>query len=168
MRAIPRKRCARRCGASRTPSIGIIPFYRAARELSALRASQPALRYGRQYFRPVSGDGAHFGPSTFANGVLAFSRILNDQEVVVVANTNSAAGWRGEVIVDYALNPDGAPYELLYSNRPGAQNDAPAQVVGKAEGSVEIHEADGAVTGGPVRALPVALGPSEVQILRRM
>jgi glycosidase len=143
------------------------PFYRAICELSVLRASQPALRYGRQYFRPVSGDGIHFGPSTFANGVLAFSRILNDQEVVVVANTDSAAGWRGEVIVDYALNPGGTPFELLYSNRSDARNHAPSQVVGKAEGSAEIHETDGAVTRGPARALPVALGPSEVQMLRR-
>ena len=81
------------------------PFYRAIRELSALRASQPALRYGRQYFRPISGDGVHFGLSTFTDGVLAFSRILNDQEVVVVANTDSPPRWRGEVIVDYAAQP---------------------------------------------------------------
>ena len=143
------------------------PFYRTVRELSALRAGQPALRYGRQYFRPISGDGAHFGPSTFTNGVLAFSRILHDQEVVVIANTDAASGWRGEVVVDYALNPDGTLYQVLYSNRTDAQNDAPSPVISKVEGSVEIHEADGGVTRGPTRTLQVALGPSEVQILRR-
>ena len=42
------------------------PFYPG--DASAVRRcapSQPALRYGRQYFRPISGDGVHFGLSTF-------------------------------------------------------------------------------------------------------
>src|SRR5262245_184161 len=83
------------------------PFYQAVQRLAGLRAAQPALRYGREYFRPISGDGAHFGTSPFASGVLAFSRILNDREVVVVANTSVAQDWSGEVLVDFALNPVG-------------------------------------------------------------
>jgi glycosidase len=54
------------------------PFYATIGRLAAIRQRQPALRYGRQYFRPISGDGIHFGISTFNEGVLAFSRILND------------------------------------------------------------------------------------------
>ena len=38
-------------------------------------ANEPALRYGRQYFRPVSGDG-----------------IRNDRELVVVANADTGSG----------------------------------------------------------------------------
>ena len=93
------------------------PFFQAMRQLAAVRADQPALRYGRQYFRPISGDGVHFGLSTFRNGVLAFSRILNEQEILVVANTDSGQPWRGDVIVDTALNPAKTPYKLLYSNK---------------------------------------------------
>ena len=52
------------------------PFFQAIRQVSAVRQQQPALRYGRQYFRPISGNGVQFGMSTFAPGVLAFSRIL--------------------------------------------------------------------------------------------
>src|SRR5512144_1636398 len=48
----------------------------------------PALRYGRQYFRPVSGDGVNFGISPFPGGIVSFSRILNNREVLVTANTN--------------------------------------------------------------------------------
>ena len=33
------------------------PFYQAVRQVSAMRENQPALRYGRQYFRPISGNG---------------------------------------------------------------------------------------------------------------
>jgi glycosidase len=53
------------------------PFYVALRSIARVRAQNPALRYGRQYFRPVSGDGKSFAPSNFTPGVLAFSRILN-------------------------------------------------------------------------------------------
>ena len=78
-----------------------------------------------------------------------------------------AAGWRGEVVVDYALNPAGAPTRCSTATGQTRQNDATSPVISKAEGSVEIHEADGGVTRGPARTLPVALEPSEVQILRR-
>ena len=52
--------------------------------------------------------------------MLAFSRILNDQEVVIAANTNTASdqGQAVDVIVDGALNAAGAAYKVLYSNKP--------------------------------------------------
>jgi hypothetical protein len=40
----------------------------------------------------TSGDKQNFGVSPFPGGALAFSRILNDEEVVVVANTNTTGG----------------------------------------------------------------------------
>ncbi len=70
------------------------PFYAKISEIARLRAETPALRYGRQYFRPVSGNGHDFGISTFKGGVLAFSRILNETEVLVVANMSTVG--RGE------------------------------------------------------------------------
>src|SRR5207302_5962819 len=51
------------------------PFYRAIQQIAAVRAAQAALRYGRFYFRPLSGDGTNFGVSTFSPGAVAFSRI---------------------------------------------------------------------------------------------
>ena len=57
------------------------PFYIGIQKIAKVRSEQAALRYGRFYFRPVSGDGVNFGISGFPHGVLAFSRILNDQEV---------------------------------------------------------------------------------------
>jgi len=142
------------------------PFFQAMRRLTAVRGEQPALRYGRQYFRPLSGDGIHFGLSTFRNGVLAFSRILNDQEVLVVANTDAGETWRGDVIVDYALNPAKTPYKLLYSNKAGRSASSRPRVVERAGANVEIHEADGSATHGPIRVLPVVLEASEVRILQ--
>ena len=141
------------------------PFYQAIRQLTTLRANQPALRYGRQYFRPISGDGTHFGISSFPSGLLAFSRLLQDLEVLVVANTATEQPWTGDVIVDFALNPVGTTYQVLYTNKAKAEVVPPQPVAEKPAGAVEIHEVDGAVTHGPARMLHVSLQPMEIQIL---
>jgi glycosidase len=146
--------------------------YRVIQQLAAVRVRQPALRYGRQYFRPLSGDGFHFGVSAFTPGVLAFSRILNEQEVIVVANTSTEAGWTGEVLVDRALNPVGARYAVAFTNKifmPGVGHGGatPGPVLEKSAGNVEIHEVGGAVTTGPAHAVRVSLERMEFQILSR-
>ncbi len=64
-------------------------LYLCIQRLSKLRGREPALRYGRQYLREVSGDGANFGYSPYPGGVLAYSRILDDREIVVVANAST-------------------------------------------------------------------------------
>jgi glycosidase len=141
------------------------PLYQALQKILGVRNGQPALRYGRLYFRPISGDGFNFGLSPFPSGVIAFSRILNDQEVVVVANTDTQQGFAGEVIVDRQLNPAGSSYQVRFSNTNGAAGANP--VFDKPKGRVRINEVGGAVTDGPARSLRVQLQPLEVQILRR-
>jgi glycosidase len=138
-------------------------FYQAIQKIAAVRGGQPALRYGRQYFRQISGDGIHFGFSNFPAGVLAFSRILSDQEVIVAANTNTQSDWRGEALIDFAINPVGSIYHVLFSNKSNAT--APEPVSEKVMGSVEIREVDGSVTHGPTRVLRLKLQPMEIQIL---
>jgi glycosidase len=139
------------------------PFYQAIRQIAQVRESQPALRYGRQYFRPISGDGRQFGFSIFPGGILAFSRILSDQEVVVVANTNTQAGWQGEVLVDYSINPIETRYRVVFSNKKNPP--PPAPVAEKLAGSIEIHGLDESIAYGPTRVLPLKLQPMEIQIL---
>ena len=141
------------------------PFARACRDLTSVRSSQPALRYGRQYFRPISGDGVTFGVSPFPQGVLAFSRILNDLETLVVANTGTASGWTGEVVVDRHLHPAGAALGVVYTNRPGPEPPVAEPLVEKGPGSVLVREVGGAVSAGPIRAVRASLGPMEVRIL---
>lgn len=137
------------------------PFYKAISRLSEIRDTQPALRYGRLYFRPISGDGQHFGVSPFAPGVLAFSRILNNREVLVVANANTQEGFQGHVLVDLFINNDGGHFRVL--------NDSSASAPGPVEtrSGLEIHEIDGGVTTGPARMINVSLRPMEVQILAK-
>lgn len=142
------------------------PFYVSIQSLSEVRSAQPALRYGRIYFRPISGNGRDFGISQFQSGVLAFSRILNDHEIVIIANTNVNSGFAGETIVDAFLNEENSPYELLFSNKTAPQG--PGVVKAKGQGAVSIQEPEGGMTTGPARALPVQLQPSELQILKRI
>jgi glycosidase len=142
------------------------PFYQAIKTMAQVRDQQPALRYGRQYFRPVSGDSVHFGFSFFPGGVLAFSRILSDQEVVVVANTHAQMSWPGEVLIDYAINKAGSTYRVLFSNKNNLAMSAP--VAEKAANSIEISDLDGKMTYGPTRVLRVQLQPMEIQILTKV
>ena len=110
------------------------PFYQAIREIAAVRAGQPALRYGRQYFRQISGSGLEFGISQSAPGIIALSRILNDMEVVVVANAFTNTGFSGFALVDFSLNPDGSSLNLLYSNK-GTSAASPGTVITRDRGT---------------------------------
>jgi hypothetical protein len=136
------------------------PFFVALRNMAAVRAQNAALRYGRQYFRPVSGDRKTFGPSTFAPGVLAFSRILNESETVIVANTDINYATELSVLVDAVLNPVGAIFATLFSSA-GSTDTCPVEQVENAE--VNDH----GTSRGNVHAIRVTLAPGEARILAR-
>ena len=140
------------------------PIYVALKALGQVRRDQPALKYGRYYFRPLSGDGTNFGLSTFQTGVLAFSRILNDQEVIVVGSTIPQGSFAGEVLVDFNINGANPTYRVLFSNQ-GNTGTNVGPVLLKPQGSVSIHEVDGSITDGPARTLRINLQPQEIQIL---
>ena len=142
------------------------PFFIEIQKIAAVRAEEPALRYGRQYFRPISGNGADFGISNSAPGIVSFSRILNDTEIVVLANTFTRSSFSGFALVDFALNPDGFQFARLYSNKAGTATD-PGPCRTHAQGTVIVHNLDGSTSNGPVRAVPFTLQPMEAQILGR-
>ncbi len=138
-------------------------YYQHITQIAAVRRSSPALRYGRFYFRPISGDQQQFGVSTFVNGTLAFSRILMDQEIVVVANTDAVNASTVSVIVDDTLNTPGTQFRLIYSNK--TQPQVPGAVQQLAEGTVVVQETDGTTGSGPLNCVRVTLQPLEVQIM---
>lgn len=136
-------------------------FYEEIAKIGKVRAEQPALKYGRFYFRPISGDRQNFGPSSFLQGVLAYSRILNEDEVLVVANTSTTQSESPWVIVDGTLHDVGSNFRVLYSNLKPTSPGAVAPT-----GAVTVQEVDGTTGHGPLKVLPVTLQPMEVQILR--
>jgi glycosidase len=131
--------------------------------LATLRAAVPALRYGRFYFRPISGDGSNFGVSPFPGGILAWSRILNDQEVIVVANTNTTQSTFFDVILERVLSRPGDQLRILYCNKPDPT--APTPVVRLDQATVT--EVDGRLGSGPLNTARLSLRPMEVQIIER-
>ena len=83
------------------------PVYRRIAALAALRRACPVLRHGRQYLRPVSLFGEEFsvrGPGE----VVAWSRILDDEEALCVVNAHGREERGADVLVDANLSPPGA------------------------------------------------------------
>ena len=140
-------------------------YYQQISKIAAVRRGCSALRYGRFYFRPISGNGKEFGVSAFHNGTLAFSRILMDQEIVVAANTDTANPSAVFVIIDDTLNQAGDQPRILYSNQSSPQS--PGAVQQMAAGAVVVEEIAGTTGTGPLNCISVTLAPLEVQILGR-
>ena len=134
------------------------PVYGAIQALAQLRRNEPPLAYGRLYFREVSGNGLDFGDAFGRGGVVAFSRILVDREVLVVANTGSA-GFSGSLLMDLDLNSPPREMRVAFSNLSTTGKGTVSVVPG-----ARFHR-DSEVTTGRAAALPVVLRGSEVQVL---
>jgi glycosidase len=88
------------------------PAYVRIKALIAMRKMLRPLRRGRQYRRATSifGDDFRFhGPGE----LLAWSRILNDVEVLIVVNTNGVAGRGSRVELDPKLRPLGSTLRVV-------------------------------------------------------
>ena len=145
------------------------PAYVRIAALTAVRRRYPVLRYGRQYEREISRPGGPFAVAR-AGELIAWSRILDDEEALCVVNGNGGANQGGDVVVDALLNAADA------AGRPWGVGGAPfLEVVANS-----AQAAAGAAYGGPhpigqrltVRSrdnrayLEVRdLGPSEVLVL---
>jgi glycosidase len=92
------------------------PIYVALSKIAAVRAATPALRYGRQYVREISADGAksfaHLADNT---ATLAYSRVLDAEEVLVALNLSPQAR-HDCVTVDAKLTPPGTRLRDLLGN----------------------------------------------------
>jgi glycosidase len=100
------------------------PLYRELATILTIRRQHPALRRGRQYLRDISGDGQNFGPPRMLGGqlrsIVAWSRILADQEILAAINTdpdNPRTAW---VTIDQSLHNEGDTLACLYSTDPTA------------------------------------------------
>jgi hypothetical protein len=97
-----------------------------------------------------------------AGGIVAFSRILNDREVLVVANTSATSNWAGAVLVDREINDEGDVFSVAFGNiAPLPPNPLPVRFLDATFWS------GGSVSGnGPAACIDIAvLRPSEIVIL---
>jgi len=97
------------------------PVYKELAKILSIRNKNEnmILRRGRQYLREISGDGQNFGLphmiGTEMRSIVPWSRILNDEEMLLAINTdynNPQIAW---IIVDHDLHKDGDLLKCLYS-----------------------------------------------------
>ncbi len=134
------------------------PTCRQIAAMNALRTGFPALRQGRQYLRPIAFLGYPFG--NYGGGeIIAWSRILDDEEVLCVLNPHGNQARGADVLVDATLTPAGSLTVVLNSAQVASLQDftgthatgSTLNIKSNPDGSayVEIRE----------------LGPSEILVL---
>jgi alpha-amylase len=88
-------------------------IYVAISQIAAAMRNEPALRFGRLYYREISGNQQDFGLPFGSTYTLAFSRILYGREVLAAYNVSSAART-DSILVDADLHPAGSAMQFLY------------------------------------------------------
>ncbi|OOG22698.1 alpha-amylase [Thioalkalivibrio denitrificans] len=134
------------------------PAYRRIAALAELRRALPVLRHGRQYLRPTAFLGHPFhvhGPGE----LLAWSRILDDEEALCVVNVHGTQSRGADVIVDAHLNPPGSAMTVLlnsaWTEGPGVDHTHPPG------SEVPVQRAADGAAYVEIRDVP----PSEVLVL---
>jgi alpha-amylase len=89
-------------------------IYREIGKLAAVNRRYPSTRFGRMYFREISGDGVHFGLPFGHPCTLAFSRVLADEELLVAYNTSTDEPREDAVMVDAELAGAGRALHYVY------------------------------------------------------
>ena len=134
------------------------PAYVRIAALTAVREKFPVLRVGRQYQRQISNFQQPFvfpGPGE----LIAWSRILDDEEALCIVNGHGTARRGGDVLIDARLNRQpGAELVVLANTEQAASSDfTGSHTVGE---KVPVQLRDGSAF-----VVIRDLGPSEVLLL---
>jgi alpha-amylase len=121
-------------------------IYQEIAQIAQIMRSNEPLRFGRMYFRQISGDGVHFGFPYGNQYTLAFSRYLYGREVLVAYNI-SDQDRRDYILVDAAIHQAGDDMQFLYGQ----------------SGSVKIQEVPGSL--GESVCVQLDLAPMQFVIL---
>ena len=92
-------------------------IYKEIGAIARVNQKSEPLRFGRMYFREISGNGHDFGLPQGHPCTLAFSRILADQEVLIAYNTSTTERRTDCVIVDNVIQRAGKKLEFLYGGQ---------------------------------------------------
>jgi glycosidase len=89
-------------------------IYKAIASIANFRKTSNVLKFGRMYFREISADGVNFHYPECENCTLAFSRILFNQEVVIIYNTCPTESKMEFVEIDYRINKNKRSMKPIY------------------------------------------------------
>jgi glycosidase len=92
-------------------------IYQEIARLAAIRKDCAALKFGRMYMRELSDDGKTFSLPVFKKNLLAFSRVLYDEEFVIAYNISLTETDEEYVLVDPLLNPEGSKFAFVYGSQ---------------------------------------------------
>lgn len=99
--------------------------FRRMKGLIDLRKRFPVLRYGRQYLRQIANFNGHFLDSS-AGEIMAWARILDDEEALCIVNGHGKDKRGGDVVVDVDQNSGSHPSMTVILNS--------AELAAKADG----------------------------------
>jgi len=98
------------------------PVYQELAKILTVRKHKIALRRGRQYLCPISGDGLNFGfPMVMGErmrSIVPWTRLFDDQQMLVALNTDPDQARAAWVSLYPRLNPEGKRLTCLYSSDP--------------------------------------------------
>lgn len=95
-------------------------IYREIAKIATVMRSNEPLRFGRMYYREISGNKKDFGLPVGPEYTLAFSRLLYSQEILVAYNV-SASPRNDCIIVDASFHKPGDKLQFLYGDMGGVQ-----------------------------------------------
>lgn len=93
------------------------PIFKEISRLATIRKNSAVLKFGRMYMRESSPDGKTFHLPVTHDCMLAFSRILYDEEMVIVYNSSLFHEDEEYIQVDADLNPEGTVFRYCYGSR---------------------------------------------------
>jgi glycosidase len=102
------------------------PIYKRIAKMAVIREKYKPLCRGRQYQREISYDSNPFS-SLYIGHLIAWSRIFDDQEVLVIINSHGVDPKQGRIIADSRLSAKGMKIVL---------NTDPAAPAGLTEGTI--------------------------------
>lgn len=89
-------------------------IYRHIAEIALLRQKENALKFGRMFLREISSDSRYFHLPDCPHCTLAFSRILFDEEILVVFNSSASDAKEDYILIDAALNAGRKTMNCIY------------------------------------------------------
>jgi hypothetical protein len=99
------------------------PVYKELSKIIKIRQEKIALKRGRQYLRPISGDGLNFDLPHMIGGqirsVVPWSRIFNNHEILLAINTDYNHPRTAWVTIDNDIHREGESLKCIYSTDPG-------------------------------------------------
>ncbi len=89
-------------------------IYLGISQIAAIRKRSSVLKFGHMHMRKISSDGINFHLPECEKCVIAFSRVLFDQEIVVAFNSSTKEEKEEYVIVKQQPQVEGLFFEFLY------------------------------------------------------